>query len=207
MKLLHIDSSVQGDQSASRQLTAHVIEGLRTHHPEAQLIYRDLAAEPIAHLSANVVDARKDATSVDKLDAAARSDIAAGNRALAEFLAADVIVIGAPMYNFSIPSQLKAWIDRVSVAGSTFRYTATGPEGLAKGKKLIIASSRGGVYSEGAFAFMDHQETYLRGVFNFLGITNIEFIRAEGYAHDAVRRAEAVARARGAYPHPVALAA
>ena len=207
MKLLHIDSSVQGDQSASRQLTAHVIEGLRAHHPEAQLIYRDLAAEPIAHLSANVVDARKDATSFDRLDAAARSDIAAGNRALAEFLAADVIVIGAPMYNFSIPSQLKAWIDRVSVAGSTFRYTATGPEGLAKGKKLIIASSRGGVYSEGAFAFMDHQETYLRGVFNFLGITNIEFIRAEGYAHDAVRRAEAVARARGAYPHPVALAA
>ena len=207
MKILHIDSSIQADQSASRQLTAHVVEGLRIQFAHAEVVYRDLAREPIAHLSAEVLGARFDAASVAKLAAPTRSDVDAGERALAEFLAADVIVIGAPMYNFSIPSQLKAWIDRISVAGRTFRYSATGPEGLAKGKKVVIASSRGGVYSEGAFAFMDHQETYLRGVFNFLGVTDVEFIRAEGYSHDAERRAQAVARAREANPHPLPLAA
>jgi FMN-dependent NADH-azoreductase len=104
-----------------------------------------------------------------------------GSQMLEEFLAADVVVIGAPMYNFSIPSQLKAWIDRVAVAGKTFRYTANGPEGLAGGKRIIIASSRGGVYSEGsAAAPMDFQETYLRAVFGFLGVTDFEFVRAEG---------------------------
>lgn len=207
MKLLHIDSSVQGDQSASRQLTAHLVEGLRAQYPQADVVYRDLASKPIAHLSGDVLGARMDPASANTLAESQRADIAEGNRALAEFLAADIIVIGAPMYNFSVPSQLKAWIDRISVAGSTFRYTATGPEGLAKGKKVIIASSRGGVYSEGAFAFMDHQETYLRGVFNFLGVIDISFVRAEGYAHDAARRAEAVARARRENPHPLALAA
>jgi len=207
MKILHINSSVQGDQSASRQLTAHIVQGLSAQSPGAELIYRDLAADPIAHLTAEVLAGRMDAARIDTFDEGKRGDIATGNRALAEFLAADVIVIGAPMYNFSIPSQLKAWIDRVSVAGSTFRYSAAGPEGLAKGKKIVIASSRGGVYSEGAFAFMDHQETYLRGVFNFLGVTDISFVRAEGYAHDAARRNEAVALARKTYPHPVALAA
>lgn len=207
MNILHIDSSIQGNQSASRQLTAHVVEGLQVQFPTAAVTYRDLAREPIAHLSADVLGARFDAASLEKVDALTRSDIDAGERALAEFLAADVIVIGAPMYNFSIPSQLKAWIDRISVAGRTFRYAATGPEGLAKGKKIVIASSRGGVYSEGAFTFMDHQESYLRGVFNFLGITDVEFVRAEGYAHDAERREQAVARARAANPQPLALAA
>ena len=207
MNILHIDSSIQKDQSASRQLTAHIVKGLAIQFPTAAVTYHDLAREPIAHLSADVLGARFDATSIDRVDALTRSDIDAGERALAEFLAADVIVIGAPMYNFSIPSQLKAWIDRISVAGRTFRYTAAGPEGLAKGKRVVIASSRGGVYSEGAFVFMDHQETYLRGVFNFLGVTDVEFIRAEGYAHDADRRAQAVARARDANPHLQALAA
>ena len=207
MNILHIDSSILRDQSASRQLTAHVVEGLRVQFPNVEVIYHDLAREPIAHLSADVLGARFDATSVERVDALTRSDIDTGERALAEFLAADVIVIGAPMYNFSIPSQLKSWIDRISVAGRTFRYSAAGPEGLAKGKKVVIASSRGGVYSEGAFAFMDHQETYLRGVFNFLGVTDIEFIRAEGYSHDADRQAQAVMRAREANPHPLPLAA
>lgn len=207
MKILHIDSSIQGDASASRQLTAHVVEGLFAQHPTADLSYRDLARDPIVHLSAAVLGARTDASKIDRLDSATREDLDAGESVLAEFLAADVIVIGAPMYNFSIPSQLKAWIDRVSVAGRTFRYTAAGPEGLARGKKVVIASSRGGVYSEGGFEFMDHQETYLRGVFNFLGIADIEFIRAEGYSHDAERRSQAVARAREEHPHPLARAA
>jgi FMN-dependent NADH-azoreductase len=98
-----------------------------------------------------------------------------------QFLASDVIVIGAPMYNFSIPSQLKAWIDRIAVAGKTFRYGPNGPEGLAKGKKVVIASARGGAYGDESPA--DFQEPYLRHVFGFLGISDIEFVRAEGVAH------------------------
>ena len=207
MKLLHIDSSIQSDRSASRELTAHVVEGFVASNPNAEVIYHDLAEEPLSHLSGDVLAARMDAIEVAALSEDKRADIASGNRALAEFLAADVVVVGAPMYNFSVPSQLKAWIDRISVAGSTFRYTATGPEGLAKGKKVVVVSSRGGVYSEGTFAFMDHQETYLRGLFNFLGVTDITFVRAEGYAHDATRRAEAVARARRENPHALSLAA
>src|SRR6201999_2591982 len=105
-----------------------------------------------------------------------------------EFLAADVVVIGAPMYNFSVPSQLKAWIDRIAVAGRTFRYGANGPEGLAGGKKVVVISSRGGVYSAGPAAGCDHQESYLRSVFAFLGIDEIEFIRAEGLNMGADKR-------------------
>jgi FMN-dependent NADH-azoreductase len=111
--------------------------------------------------------------------------------------AADVVVVGAPMYNFAIPSQLKAWIDRLAVAGKTFRYTANGPQGLAGGKTVIIASSRGGFYgAETPIAFLDHQENYLQGLFGFLGITDVRFIRAEGLALGADQRANAMADAR-----------
>jgi FMN-dependent NADH-azoreductase len=110
-----------------------------------------------------------------------QQDLTRGQKALADFLAADVIVIGAPMYNFSIPSQLKAWIDRLAVAGKTFRYTEKGPQGLVPDKRVIVASSRGGFYGpETPAAFLDHQESYLRGLFGFLGITDVTFIRAEG---------------------------
>ena len=107
--------------------------------------------------------------------------------------AANIVVVGAPMYNFGIPSQLKAWIDRLAIAGKTFRYTEAGPVGLAGGKKVLIASSRGGFYGAGTpAAFLDHQETYLRGVFGFFGITDVAFIRAEGVAIGPEQRAEAV---------------
>jgi FMN-dependent NADH-azoreductase len=116
-----------------------------------------------------------------------------------EFLAAEVIVLGAPMYNFGIPSQLKAWIDHVAVAGKTFHYTAHGPEGLAGGKRVIVASSRGGFYGEGtAGAAMDFQENYLRAVFGFLGINDVEFVRAEGVAVSAEHKEQALAGAREA---------
>ncbi|WP_243050873.1 FMN-dependent NADH-azoreductase [Dyella sp. RRB7] len=179
MKLLHIDASALGSHSVSRGLTAAIVAELVRNTPETEVIYHDLVAKPLPHWTP-VADA---------------SDPAAvlGNQMLEEFLAADVVVIGAPMYNFSIPSQLKAWIDRITVAGKSFRYTANGPEGLAAGKRVIIASTRGGIYSEGsAAAPMDFQETYLRALFGFLGVTDIEFVRAEGVAISEDNKAESL---------------
>jgi len=183
--LLHIDSSALGNHSVSRGLTADIVAQVKRAHPGLSSRYRDLAAQPLPHW-APVADA---------------SDPAAllGNEVMDEFFAADVIVLGAPMYNFGIPSQLKAWIDRIAVAGKTFRYTANGPEGLAGGKRVIVASSRGGVYAQGtAGAAMDFQENYLRAVFGFLGVTEVEFVRAEGVAVSAEHKEQALSLAREA---------
>jgi FMN-dependent NADH-azoreductase len=178
MKLLHIDTSILGTNSASRQVSAKVVERLKAVTPNLSVTYRDLAAEPLSHLSGAHLAAAQGATPESP---ELQKDIAAGQAALDEFLAADVIVIGAPMYNFTMPSQLKAWIDRIAVNGKTFRYTAAGPEGLAGNKRVIIAVSRGGIYGAGApAAAFEHLETYLRGVFAFIGVTNPEFIVAEG---------------------------
>ena len=183
MKVLHIDSSALGSHSVSRALTADIVAQIRGARPDATVRYRDLAAEPLPHWS----------PVVDAADPAARP----AHEVMDEFLAADVIVIGAPMYNFGIPSQLKAWIDRVAVAGKTFRYTADGPEGLAGGKRVIVASSRGGFYGEGtAGAAMDFQENYLRAVWGFLGIDQVEFVRAEGVAVSAEHKEKALVAAR-----------
>lgn len=179
MKLLHLDASALGSHSVSRGLTSAIVAELTANHPGAEVIYHDLVANPLPHWTP-VADA---------------SDPAAvlGAQMLDEFLAADVVVVGAPMYNFSIPSQLKAWIDRITVAGKTFRYTANGPEGLAGGKRVIIASSRGGVYSEGSAAQpMDFQETYLRAIFAFIGVTDVEFVRAEGVNFSEDHKAQAL---------------
>jgi FMN-dependent NADH-azoreductase len=182
MKLLHIDASSLGQHSVSRELTAAAVNQLTQEHPTLQVTYRDVFAKPLPHWTP-VVDAESDAAKL-------------GNEVMDEFLAADVIVIGAPMYNFSIPSQLKAWIDRISVAGKTFSYTETGPKGLAGGKRIIIASSRGGIYSAGPAAGMDFQESYLRAVFGFLGITDLQFVRAEGVNVSAEHKTNAIATAR-----------
>jgi FMN-dependent NADH-azoreductase len=185
MKLLHIDSSALGSHSVSRGLTADIVAQVRSARPDATVRYRDLAAQPLPHW-APVADAGDPSAVL-------------GNEVMDEFLAADVIVLGAPMYNFGIPSQLKAWIDRIMVAGKTFRYTANGPEGLAGGKRVIVASSRGGFYSEGtAGAVMDFQENYLRAVLGFLGITDVEFVRAEGVAVSAEHKQQALATAHDA---------
>jgi FMN-dependent NADH-azoreductase len=180
MKLLHIDSSILGDHSASRQLSGAIVKRLTAANPSVDVARYDLASEPIGHLTGPEFMALRGAQSQD----AATSESAARNaKALDDFLAADVIVIGAPMYNFSLPSQLKAWLDRLMVAGKTFRYTAGGAEGLATGKRVIVASSRGGFYGEGQpAAVLDHQESYLKAFFGFLGITDVTFIRAEGLA-------------------------
>lgn len=180
MKLLHVDTSILHEQSVSRQLTAAIVKQLSKATPGIEVIRCDLAAKPAGHLSASEFLAFQ---GVEPQDEATRFDVARNAELLNDFLAADVIVIGAPMYNFSLPSQLKAWIDRLMVAGKTFRYTANGPEGLVSGKRVIVASTRGGLYGEGApAAFLDHQETYLRGFFGFLGVTDVTFVRAEGLA-------------------------
>lgn len=190
MKLLHIDSGILGDNSVTRRLSATIVAAQRTLSPAIELTYRDLAADPLPHLTGAALAAQ--GADRAELSVAMQTELAASAAALDEFLAADVIVIGAPMYNFSVPSQLKAWIDRVAVAGKTFRYTEKGPVGLAGGKRLIIASSRGGFYEGTANAAVDHQESYLRAVFGFLGITEIEFVRAEGVAMGPEHRAKAI---------------
>jgi FMN-dependent NADH-azoreductase len=175
MNLLHIDASVLGDHSVSRQVSAAIVSRLRAADPTLKVTYRDLAAEPLAHLSGLHLAAAQGA----EVPANVQQEHAAAQDALTEFLAADVVVIGAPMYNFTLPSQLKAWIDRVLVAGKTFSYSATGPKGLAGDKRVIVAISRGNVY-DGANAAAEHLESYLRTVFGFIGVTDLEFIAADG---------------------------
>ena len=194
MNILHIDASPQGSASISRQLTASVVEKLTRDHPSAQVVHRDLVATPISHLSGELLQVlRPVAGSMPPSGPTLRAETDQTDTLINELLGADVVVIGAPMFNFSIPSQLKAWIDRVAQAGRTFRYTAEGPEGLAKGKKVIVVSTRGGVYAGTAYeTAMDHQEAYLRTVLNFLGMTDVAYVRAEGIA---IKRDEALATA------------
>lgn len=178
MRLLHVDASILGANSVSRQLSAAIVKRLREANPALEVTYHDLGAEPIGHLTGAHLAA---AQGVTPEEPTLQRDLVLGQKALANFLAADIVVVGAPMYNFSVSSQLKAWIDRLAVAGKTFRYTANGPEGLAGGKRVIVASSRGGFYGpQMPTASLDHQENYLRGVFGFFGITDLTFIRAEG---------------------------
>jgi len=164
-----------------------------SEHPATEVTYRDLAKEELAHLSPAVL-ARTDA-----LEAARSAQV------LEEFLAAEVLVIGAPMYNFSLPSQLKAWIDRIAVAGKTFRYTPSGPQGLAGGKKVIVAVSRGGVYAPGAAG--EFGESYLKFLLGFLGIEDVSFVRAEGLALSPQQRETALSAAREQITGPESLAA
>jgi FMN-dependent NADH-azoreductase len=193
MKLLHLDSSIQGDRSASRTVTREIVDRWRDAVPDLEVTYLDLASESPPHLSGGSL-ARADSSEAEN-----------NARMLTDFLEADVIVIGAPMYNFTVPTQLKAWIDRVLVAGKTFRYTASGPQGLAGGKRVIVAISRGGIYRENAFG--EHVEAYLRDVFTFVGITDLTFVRAEGLAISPESRQKGVDAALAAIPAPQALAA
>ncbi|WP_325437881.1 FMN-dependent NADH-azoreductase [Pseudomonas nitroreducens] len=192
MKLLHIDSSILGDNSTSRQLSAELVAAWAAAEPGVDVTYRDLAADAISHLSAASLVAA--GTPAELRDAAQKHEAALGEQSIEEFRAADAIVIGAPMYNFSIPSQLKAWIDRIAVAGKTFRYTESGPEGLAGGKKVIIVSTAGGIHA-GQPSGVAH-ENYLELVLNFLGITDIEVVRAEGLAYGDEPRRNAIAGAQ-----------
>ena len=195
MQLLHIDSAITGDQSVSRQLTAQIVAAYKASHPDTQVSYLDLVANAPAHFTMDAMAPRTGQT--DGLSDAQKRENAVSEQLVSQFLVADVVVIGAPFYNFSIPSQLKAWIDRLAQPGRTFQYTANGPEGLAKGKTVIVASTRGGVYStsEGGQA-MEHQESYLKVVFGFFGVTDVRIVRAEGLAMGDAPKAAALSAAR-----------
>ena len=193
MQLLHVDSAITGDQSVSRQLTARTVTAWQAAHPGTTVQYLDLAQQAPSHLSAQSLGFR---TSQAAATEAERAENALSEALVSQFLASDVIVIGAPLYNFSIPSQLKAWIDRVAQAGRTFKYTEAGPQGLAAGKKVIVASSRGGAYfDKPELAFLEHQESYLKAVFGFFGITDVTFIRAERIGMGPEAKAEALSQA------------
>jgi FMN-dependent NADH-azoreductase len=173
MKLLHLDSSIMGEGSASRALSSAVVDQLREAHSHLEISYRDLAAEPLPHMT---------------LDAFLKLD---SGKEVQDFLDADIVVIGAGFYNFSIPSQLKAWIDRIAVKGKTFSYGEEGPVGLTKGKRVIVVLARGNIYREGSpYAGFEHAETLLRSIFTFVGVSDLEFIVAEGLGRGPeVRRA------------------
>jgi FMN-dependent NADH-azoreductase len=195
MKLLHIDSSPLGTQSVSRELTRRTVAQWLSNHPDAMVEYLDLAADAPSHLDMDSLGFRL-GLAAETLTEAQKRENAITEKLLTQFLAADVIVVGAPMYNFSVPSQLKAWIDRIAQAGRTFKYTDKGPVGLAGGKTVIVASTRGGAYSANpALAFLDHQESYLKAVFGFVGITDVRFVRAEGVAMGDAAKASAIAAA------------
>jgi len=194
-KLLHIDSSILGGNSVSRQLTAQIVASWRASHPATEVSYLDLAVDTPSHLSAESLGFSVPA-GAGELNAVQKRENAISEALVAQFLAADVLVIGAPLYNFAIPTQLKAWIDRVAQVGRTFTYTDKGPVGLAGGKTVIIASARGGVYSTSdAGNAMEHQESYLKTVFGFFGVTDVRVVRAEGLAMGEAAKAAALASA------------
>jgi len=184
MRLLHVDSSTGRAESASRELTAAIVARWREQHPDGVVTQLDLDAEPLPHLTAATLARQSPA------------ETGRAARVLADFLAADVIVIGAPMYNFFIPSTLKAWIDRISVPGRTFRYVQGGTTGLAGGKRVIVVLSRGGFYA--ADTPGEFIEPYFRFMFGFLGIDDVHFVRAEGLSISADHRAQGLAAAYAA---------
>jgi FMN-dependent NADH-azoreductase len=193
VKLLHIDTSILGPNSVSRMLSKATVDRLVNEIPGLSVTYRDLVADPISHLTGRYLAGQ---TPEVRHDQALQEDLALGGRVLEEFLDADVVVIGVAFYNFGIPSQLKAWIDRIAVAGKTFRYTANGPEGLAGDKRVILTIARGGHYGNGSpAASMEHAETYLRSLLAFLGIRQPEVVVAEGLAIGPQQREDATRQA------------
>jgi FMN-dependent NADH-azoreductase len=195
MKILHLDSSITGQASVSRLLTADVVAAQVAQNPGADVIYHDLAAEPAMHLSpAHLAAFQGGAVTSEALG----QDLALGARYMEELFAADVIVIGAPMYNHGVPTQLKSWIDRVVVAGKTFRYTATGPEGLLPaGKQVFLVASRGGIYSGDSPAkVLEHSESHLTAVLGLVGLKDVTVIRAEGIGMGPEARTRAIEGAR-----------
>lgn len=197
MNILHLDSSILGPSSVSRSLSSHVVEQLRQKMPGIRVTYRDLAAEPIPHLSGAYVAVTRGGVATPSDDALS-ADLALGETVMQEFLSAEIVVIGVAFYNFSIPSQLKAWVDRIAIAGKTFRYTESGrPEGLAGNKRVFLAVARGGFYGDGSpVKAMEHAESYLRSAFSFIGVTKLDVVAADGLNVSAEQRQMAVVQAQ-----------
>jgi FMN-dependent NADH-azoreductase len=197
MQILHLDSSILGDASASRLLSAAIVDELVRGFPDAAVVHRDLTERPIPHLTGAIASGFRSPGGSPVMDPSVLSEHARSETLVSEFLASDVIVIGAPMYNFSVSSHLKAWIDRVAQPGRTFRYTPDGPVGLSRGRRVIVASTRGGMYSAGAASTMDFQESYLTAFFKFLGLNDVRFVRAEQLTKGPELRERSLADARG----------
>ena len=187
MKILRVDSATTGQNSVSNRLTQAILDHFRADNPDAEVTELDLGTDPLPHLNATSTAAIRQPA--ESHDTAMQAAFPAERAVLDQFLDSDVVIVGAPMYNFSIPSQLKAWLDRLGVPGKTFRYSEAGPEGLAGGRRVIVASSRGGAYEQDGP--MEHQETLLRDFFGFIGIDDPVFIRAEktGFGPEAVEAA------------------
>jgi FMN-dependent NADH-azoreductase len=192
-KVLIIDSAATGDASISRKLTSEAAARIAGREPGVQIIRRDIGASPVPHLTAETVGAIRGAARTE----AEREALALSDALIAEVKEADLIVLGAPMYNFGMASTLKSWFDHVLRAGVTFRYGEAGPEGLVTGKKALVIETRAGFYSEGPAAAMDHQEQHIRTLLGFMGVTDVDFIRAEKLAFGPEAAETAIADAVG----------
>jgi FMN-dependent NADH-azoreductase len=176
--ILILDSSATGAASVTRKLTTEFADHIRRVDAAASIVHRDVGREPIPHLTEETVTAIRGEANSD----AERATLALSDQLIAEIKAADLIVIGAPMYNFGMTSTLKAWFDHVLRARVTFHYTDKGAEGLVLGKRAIVIEARAGFYSEGPAAAMDNQEPHIRTLLGFMGITDVTFVRAEKLA-------------------------
>jgi FMN-dependent NADH-azoreductase len=189
--LLQLNTSIFSSGGQSSQLADGFVKAWRAGHPAAQVIVRDLAADPVPHLDAERFQSFL--SKADERSPAQQAIVNYSDALIDELKRADVIVLGLPMYNFGVPSTLKAYFDHVARAGVTFRYTASGPEGLLKGKKVVVFAARGGLY---AGTPLDTQTSYVRDFLRFLGMSDVEFVYAEGLAIDAERKQAGLAQAR-----------
>jgi FMN-dependent NADH-azoreductase len=194
--LLFVTSSLFGDQSESSRLALEFLSAWRDRHPQANVVIRELTPPSMPHLDAESLGALM--TPADGRTIRQTELVAFSDALIDEVEAADTIVLAVPMYNFSIPSTLKAWIDHIARAGRTFRYSEAGAVGLLKGKKVYVVTARGGIYSSGPAQAFDFQEPYLRAILGFLGIDDVTFIHLEGLKVSAEMAADGRTRARAA---------
>jgi FMN-dependent NADH-azoreductase len=191
--ILFVSSSPRGTASYSHQVAQKVVDGVKARHPEANIVERDVAKQPLPHIGEDFVSGM--AATAGTLTAEQSKALALSDALIEELLAADVVVIAAPMYNFGLPSTLKAWIDHVVRAQRTFSYTKDGIQGMLHGKQAILVMASGGVYSAGPAKAMDFEESYLRATLGFIGITDIRVVRVEGVAMGAIGPQNAIAAA------------
>jgi FMN-dependent NADH-azoreductase len=191
--ILVIQSSAGGSHSYSRKVSNHVLDGLQARYPGANVVVRDLVDNPPPHIGSDFIAGTHSQSS--DLTEEQRSAIALSDSLIAELEGADLVVLSVPMYNFSIPSTLKAWIDHIVRMGRTFSYSEAGPAPLLKGKQAILVLSSGGVYSSGPYKTMDFEEPYLRGILGFIGISDVQVVRVEGVSRgpEATEKATAAA--------------
>ena len=195
MIVIHIDSSPRGVDFVSRDLTRQIVNRLKVVEPTLDVIRYDLGERPLPHLSSDAIGALRQA----ELATAEQRELGAlSDRMIEELQRADLIVIGSPMHNFGITSQLKAWFDTIIRAGKTFSYGEQGPEGLLKDKRAIVVETRGGVYTTGSAASFNHQEPHLKTLLGFIGISDVQFIHAEGLDMGPESRANGLAHAKSA---------